>query len=646
MFKPWRHDTSDFKVEHVTYAEAFNAIAHELPNAMEYHLKYTEKLQVQELFNKDVEKAIEEEDNETQQNLSDNIPDGFVLAGIELAAKEFEDLANIVDKECDTDTEITLNEDQARIYENWKHSLSNGIMIRDIISGYAGTGKSAIIKKIVQYNKDVLGKDTITLGPTGLSAHNVRGITLHKFAMIPVDKDNNTPVYEKLSAASLKPIRTALKNVDLLIIDEISMVSNYHLAFFNQRLVEIFDTSNDKDGWFGKINIILLGDLLQLRPVKADFVFEDLNTSTFKENMKGMFAHNLWKELFRYDELTINMRQQGDQTYSDILHRIRLGIVTKEDINILEKRLLNFESMNPQNRLEEICAYFKKLPSNTVCLLPTVLMCKTLNKAMLDKIPSEEIKLIAEDTYRCDNSLKKGIEKDLNDPTAEKDNKTAGTSKEIVMKIGCRLMITRNIDLTLGLVNGTITTVCSVQKNASNYIETIEIEVQNKEKAKVFMKREEYFFPIRKGIIVTRKKFPFLLCYGITIHKCQGLSLENAIIDIGHRIFEPGQAYVALSRVTKLEGLHLINLSPSKITANVDALNEYNRLRKKFKPSLEQLTLEQEQESLLLAKFILLKEFGQFLIKLWMLKIHLIHLILMSSTTFKMLIIFRHTCTH
>ena len=578
LFKPWRYETSDFKGEYATYEEAFNKIAHELPQAVEYHLKYTEKLQAQELFNKDVEKAVEEENDKTQENLSNNIPDGCVPAGVNMLINDFEDLANRVELDYDEETEKTLNEDQSRIFENWKNCLSNCILIRQIISGFAGTGKSEIIKRIVRYNKDVRGKLTITLGPTGLAALSINGLTIHKFFLIPVS-DDGIPEYKELSPAALKTLREALKDVDLLIIDEISMVSNFLLAFINQRLVEIFNTADDKDGWFGKINIILLGDLLQLRPVKSDFVFEDLNASKFKESMKAMFGHNLWRKCFTYDELTINMRQQGDKTFSDILHRIRLRVVTKEDISVLEKRLLKFESANPKNRLEELCAYFKKLPYNTVCLLPTLLMCNVLNKAMLEKIPSEEIKLIANDEFKCDNSVRKKIEEDLEDSN-KKVTATAGVLKVITIKIGCRIMVRKNIGIASGLVNGTIATVCSLQKNTSNEIEQIEIELQNK--SRHFIKKEPYKFLIRKGITVTREQFPIMLCYGITIHKSQGLSLENAVMDIGNSIFEPGQAYVALSRVTTLEGVHLINLSPIKITANEDALHEYNILRKSF----------------------------------------------------------------
>lgn len=95
----------------------------------------------------------------------------------------------------------------------------------------------------------------------------------------------------------------------------------------------------------------------------------------------------------------------------------------------------------------------------------------------------------------------------------------------------------------------------------------------------------EYQFSIMDKIFITRKQFPICISYGITIHKSQGLSLDNAVADVGNSVFSCGQTYVALSRVRKLEGLHLINLDPSRIMANESAIREYNRLRQKYRPT-------------------------------------------------------------
>uniref|UniRef100_A0ABD2WA82 DNA replication helicase domain-containing protein n=1 Tax=Trichogramma kaykai TaxID=54128 RepID=A0ABD2WA82_9HYME len=98
----------------------------------------------------------------------------------------------------------------------------------------------------------------------------------------------------------------------------------------------------------------------------------------------------------------------------------------------------------------------------------------------------------------------------------------------------------------------------------------------------------EYKFMIMDRVCVIRKQFPICCSYGITIHKSQGLSQKNAAVEAGNDIFKTGQIYVALSRVTSLNGLHLINFDPSKIKASTSAIIEYNRLKQIFRPDLKQ----------------------------------------------------------
>ena len=96
------------------------------------------------------------------------------------------------------------------------------------------------------------------------------------------------------------------------------------------------------------------------------------------------------------------------------------------------------------------------------------------------------------------------------------------------------------------------------------------------------------------NVYITREQFPFCLSYGITIHKSQGLSLENAVIDIGDAAFDCGQSCVALSSVTKLQGLHLINFNPSKIKACQLSIVQYNRLRQLYKPELPCINVQNQ----------------------------------------------------
>ena len=149
-------------------------------------------------------------------------------------------------------------------------------------------------------------------------------------------------------------------------------------------------------------------------------------------------------------------------------------------------------------------------------------------------------------------------------------------------------MLRRNISVEAGLVNGAVGTVTGFVEQPSDQgtnITAINIQFENIFKA-VKIERQSVTFEVLKSIFFTRKQFPIVLAFAISIHKSQGLSLKRAIVDVCKSCFGTGMAYVALSRVTSLNGLHIIDLSRDKIVANRSALDEYSRLRSLYTPHL------------------------------------------------------------
>ena len=145
-------------------------------------------------------------------------------------------------------------------------------------------------------------------------------------------------------------------------------------------------------------------------------------------------------------------------------------------------------------------------------------------------------------------------------------------------------MLRRNIDTKLGLVNGSLGTVTAVTKQ----FVTVQFDhLTNPYK----VERVKSRFVVMKNYYVRREQFPLILVYAVTIHKSQGLSLDHAIIDLSDKVFCAAMAYVALSRVRSLAGLHLLAFDPKSIIVSNRSLEEYNRLRKAYRPDLPQYTI-------------------------------------------------------
>ena len=143
-------------------------------------------------------------------------------------------------------------------------------------------------------------------------------------------------------------------------------------------------------------------------------------------------------------------------------------------------------------------------------------------------------------------------------------------------------MLRRNIDVTVGLVNGAIDTVLGIYSTCiSIKFDHIDVPCD--------IERVTTRFMLSKNLYIHRKQFPLILSYAITIHKCQGLSLDTAIIDLLTDVFGDGMAYVALSRVRTLNGLHLLSFDPLSVKVSNPCINEINGLRSKFRSDLPQI---------------------------------------------------------
>lgn len=375
------------------------------------------------------------------------------------------------------------------------------------ITGKAGTGKSTLLK----YFKAHTGKKIIVLAPTGVAAVNVGGQTVHSFFKLPpriVQKDDIKRLRD----------RGLIENLDMVIIDEVSMVRSDLMDGIDYALR--LNRGKMKTP-FGGVQMVFFGDLFQLSPVvenEAKELLEERYPSPY------FFSAKVFNDChIRAVELSTIYRQKDD-SFMELLNRVRNKEYNEEDLDKLNERVRKDATASDKDP--------------TVILTTTNSLANMINQDRLAKLPGKEIMFEASSTgkfeksaYPTDESLrlKKGAQVIMlkNDPDKQWVN---GTLAQIVA-------LSR--DSVVVDINGTIcdVPVAKWQKIEYNY---------NEEEDK-----------IEDEVVGEFAQYPLKLAWAITIHKSQGQTFDKVIIDLGKGAFTHGQLYVALSRCTCLDGIRL-----------------------------------------------------------------------------------------
>lgn len=311
-----------------------------------------------------------------------------------------------------------------------------------------------------------------------------------------------------------------------------------------------------------------------MSPVRNDFCFTILSSNDNELYFGGIpLFYNFWDE-FKYLELNENMRQKLDPIFFDLLCRIRLGIPTQADINELELRLIEID--NDNNIFCETAKFYKNINTDVLkstCLFALTADVNECNKKISIEYSIKTIKISAID-FINNKLVNKFNQK-------SKASETAGLENFLEIGINSRVMLRRNINIGSGLCNGAIGTVKVIVKNQMGFITKIKILFDEHEEL-TEIERFKAQYEYKKNIFCNREQFPICLAWAITIHKSQGLTILSLIIDLSKAVFEPGMAYVGLSRGKELKYIYIVRLDPSILYCNTRAVNEYNRLRKKF----------------------------------------------------------------
>jgi hypothetical protein len=378
------------------------------------------------------------------------------------------------------------------------------------LTGAAGTGKTTLLERV----KNQLSLKKMVVAPTGIAALNIGGTTINSafrigFDTIPVITKSKDPRFSKL-----------LRNLELLIIDEVSMVRAPMLDAISQSL-QIHRNSEEP---FGGVHVLACGDLFQLPPIIKEseerIIYEKYNSVYFFD------AHS-FKDMAKinYFELTESFRQEEDQRFCELLNNIRIGQDLESTIN-----QINSNCFDPTLESD----FFMTLTSRKK-------RAEELNEYKLSHIEGEEELIKSKESGDLN-------ENDLPAP------------RELKIKVGANVMFIKN-DPEGRWVNGTLGTVSECLDKKKKHIK-VKInnkthKVEREEWNKVRFTYDEDSDDVLEEVISSFKQFPIKLGWAVTIHKSQGLTLESCSVDLGAGAFATGQAYVALSRCKNLNSLNL-----------------------------------------------------------------------------------------
>lgn len=398
------------------------------------------------------------------------------------------------------------------------------------LTGKAGTGKTTFLKNL----RNATHKSFLVVAPTGIAALNAGGVTIHSQFLLPPGTfipDRNPEglfgaegqVITQHTLVRSHPLsasrRQVLKGIDLLVIDEVSMLRADVLDAIDFRLRHV---KRRPDLPFGGVQLLLIGDLYQLPPVVKEQEWNYLRR--YYGSIWFYEARALQAEGFVYVELEKIFRQQDD-LFIGILNRLRDNVVTHDDIRLLNQHV---------KTEEEIRAH-----AETITLTTHNYKADELNRRAMDGLPGKARFYEAE----IDGEFPPQIY-----PVAE----------SLELKAGAQVMFIKNDNEQGMYFNGKLATVLSlgneivVELADSAVRYTLRREKWENKKYTLNASSRE----VEEVVIGTFMQYPIRLAWAITVHKSQGLTFDKAVIDVG-QAFAAGQVYVALSRLRTLDGLML-----------------------------------------------------------------------------------------
>lgn len=434
------------------------------------------------------------------------------------------------------------------------------------LTGKAGTGKTTLLKQIVQSTQ----KNTVIVAPTGIAALNAGGVTIHSFFQLPfgafipeanspadsyqIKHENKTSLkrHFKMNKKRISIIR----NLELLIVDEVSMLRADLLDAIDWML-KIIRRNNDP---FGGIQVLFIGDLLQLPPVVKN---EEWNL--LRNYYKGVYffnSHILTVNPPLIIELTTIFRQQDNQ-FIDLLNNLRHNFITKEHVSLLNEKVIDGKS---------------ELDKTGYITLST-------HNSRADEINMRELKKNNSTSFFYSSEI-----------TGEFPEYIYPIDHQLELKVGAQVMFIKNdIGFEKNYYNGKIGVISQLSEfEITVYFpeEKKKISVEKYEWSNIKYTLNDATQEITEEVIGTFVQYPLKLAWAITVHKSQGLTFDKAILDVTD-VFAPGQAYVAFSRLRSLDGLKLLSPIENKSISLDQQLIDFTS----HETNLAQLNIQLLQET-------------------------------------------------
>ncbi len=426
------------------------------------------------------------------------------------------------------------------------------------LTGKAGTGKTTFLRRL----KQECPKQMAVVAPTGVAAINAEGVTIHSLFQLPPQLFLPTPEARKQLFSEMQmraQKQRVLRNLELLVIDEVSMVRSDLLDTIDAVLRHIKHLPNHP---FGGVQVLVIGDLFQLSPVAREEewrLLQDYYSGPY------FFQAHVFQQLNPiYIELD-HVFRQSNMDFVGILNQVRNNTLTSQSLQMLNTRYL------PEFKADEQEDHYIVLSTHNHKV-------DTINKREMDTLPSK--------AYQYSATIKDTFPESM-----------FPMDEVLTLKLGARVMFTKNdssaekryyngkLGVVSHITNKTITVTCDGEEPIDVHRETWEnIRYASEPGSEV----------VQPEVIGTFSHYPLRLAWAITIHKAQGLTFDRVVIDAADA-FAAGQVYVALSRCRSLEGIVLHTPIPSRALTNAREVLDFTNQQQELDTIRQQLPLAQRE---------------------------------------------------